>query len=80
MSDEEAGAWALGAVTAWRYVPFLFLVLLLCIWVNLRCVVDRAVVTKAQIEKGHNVLIVCSCLSVLLIVLIAIDRRVSAEE
>ncbi|CEL63279.1 hypothetical protein RSOLAG1IB_05322 [Rhizoctonia solani AG-1 IB] len=34
MSDEEAGAWALGAVTAWR-----------------------AVVTKAQIEKGHNVLI-----------------------
>ncbi|KAF8712427.1 Zinc-binding dehydrogenase, partial [Rhizoctonia solani] len=35
MSDEEAGAWALGAVTAWR-----------------------AVVTKAQVEKGHNVLIV----------------------
>ncbi|KAL5638000.1 hypothetical protein ACGC1H_002312 [Rhizoctonia solani] len=34
MSDEEAGAWGLGAVTAWR-----------------------AVVTKAQIEKGHNVLI-----------------------
>jgi len=34
MTDEEAGAWALGAVTAWR-----------------------AVVTKAQIEKGHNVLI-----------------------
>ncbi|KAB5588473.1 hypothetical protein CTheo_8087 [Ceratobasidium theobromae] len=34
MSDEEAGSWALGAVTAWR-----------------------AVVTKAQIEKGHNVLI-----------------------
>ncbi|KAJ1301973.1 hypothetical protein OPQ81_000810 [Rhizoctonia solani] len=34
MSDEEAGAWALGAVTAWR-----------------------AVVTKAQIDKGHNVLI-----------------------
>ncbi|KAH7322176.1 NAD(P)-binding protein [Rhizoctonia solani] len=34
MSDEEAGAWALGAVTAWR-----------------------AVVTKAQVEKGHNVLI-----------------------
>ncbi|CAE6433591.1 unnamed protein product [Rhizoctonia solani] len=34
MSDEEAGAWGVGAVTAWR-----------------------AVVTKAQIEKGHNVLI-----------------------
>ncbi|CAE6376854.1 unnamed protein product [Rhizoctonia solani] len=34
MSDEEAGAWGLGAVTAWR-----------------------AVVTKAQIEKGQNVLI-----------------------
>ncbi|KAF8601508.1 NAD(P)-binding protein [Ceratobasidium sp. AG-I] len=34
MTDEEAGAWGLGAVTAWR-----------------------AVVTKAQIEKGDNVLI-----------------------
>ncbi|KAB5592140.1 Zinc-binding dehydrogenase family oxidoreductase [Ceratobasidium theobromae] len=34
MSDEEVGAWGLGAVTAWR-----------------------AVVSKAQIEKGQNVLI-----------------------
>ncbi|KAG8728238.1 hypothetical protein FRC10_005199 [Ceratobasidium sp. 414] len=34
MTDEEAAAWGLGAVTAWR-----------------------AVVTKGQVEKGHNVFI-----------------------